>query len=175
MKLITINNINCTSFLMSSHRLSTVYDYSSLRIHPDGSRVNQSSHNLRPRIAKVAVQDSRGNWIARDAGGSATVKRYRNVRDETSEGEHFDFGNAEFDNAGSRTRRKNKGKGTVKETTVVNRRERNGRSTEKRRKFTHDLEFLAEKPQVVGPPLPSSVSTFFICWFSALSSCVMRR
>jgi hypothetical protein len=155
------NRHSSLDLTMSDHRLSTVYDYSSLRIHPDGSRVNQSSRNLRPRIAKVSVQDPRGNWIARDAGGSATVARYRTVRDEVSDGEHFDFGDVGFQNSGSRPQGQSKAKGKAKETTtVVERRKRNRRSMTKRQKLVHDFDFLAARPQVNGRPLPSSVSTF---------------
>jgi hypothetical protein len=59
---------------MTEKRLTTVYDYSDLRIHPDGTRVKQQARVLRPR---VAVQDARANWIARDAGGFAVVPRFR--------------------------------------------------------------------------------------------------
>jgi hypothetical protein len=152
---------------MPDHRLSTVYDYSSLRIHPDGSRVNQSLRNLRPRIAKVSVQDPRGNWIARDAGGSAIVARHRTVRDEVSDGEHFDFGDAGSQNSGSGLQGHSKAKGKAKETTTgaVGRRKRNGRPAAKRQKFNHDFDFLAARPQVDGRPLPYSVSRFqFLCF-----------
>ncbi|EGO02131.1 hypothetical protein SERLA73DRAFT_71269 [Serpula lacrymans var. lacrymans S7.3] len=54
---------------MSVRRKSTVHDLASLRLHPDGSRVQQSSSNTRIRTAKYTTQDNRGNWIARDAGG----------------------------------------------------------------------------------------------------------
>ena len=145
----------------SSHRLSTVYDYTSLRIHPDGSRVNQSSHNLRPRIARGAVRDSRGNWIARDAGGLATVKKYTSVRDEASDEESFDFGDVEVqksNNGPGSQGNKRKGK-------APHQRERNGRSAAKRQKFMNDFEFLATPQPVDGPPLPSSVSTFHLWVF----------
>ena len=150
----------------SSHRLSTVYDYSSLRIHPDGSRVNQSSHNHRPRKSRKSVQDSRGNWFARDAGGSATVGKYRKVRDETSEGEDFDFGDVRSQDSGNGNRETSEGKGKEKDTAVdVDRRQRSGRSAAKRQTFYHDFEFLATQPPVGGTPLPSSVSSFLFVGF----------
>ncbi len=62
---------------MTEKRLTTVYDYSDLRIHPDGTRVKQQAINLRPRAAQATVQDARANWIARDAGGFAVVPRFR--------------------------------------------------------------------------------------------------
>jgi hypothetical protein len=121
------------------------------------------------------VQDSRGNWIARDAGGSTTVAKYTKVRDETSEGEHFDFGDVGSQDSGSGSRGNNKGKGKAKEVTN-DRRKRNGRSAAKRQKFFHDFEFLATQPQVDGPPLPSSVSMFLLLGFlfSVRVLCVTR-
>jgi len=129
--------------------------------------------NLIPRLARVAVQDSRGNWIARDAGGSATVARYTNVREETSEGENIDLGDVELENTGSASKGKNKGKGRAEDTTasVVDQRKRNGRSAAKRQKFFHDLDFLEVQQPVDGPLLPSSVSTLWFLRFSVLSLC----
>jgi len=69
---------------MTEPRLSTVFDYSDLRLHPDGTRVYQKSTNLRPRIAKVAVRTSRNNWIARDAGGLTDIRKFKRVK-ETSQ------------------------------------------------------------------------------------------
>ncbi|KAF8806078.1 hypothetical protein BYT27DRAFT_7191380 [Phlegmacium glaucopus] len=70
---------------MTQPRLSTVFDYSDLRLHPDGTRVYQKSTNLRPQITKVAVQTSRNNWIARDAGGLAKTPKFRKKIKETSQ------------------------------------------------------------------------------------------
>ena len=168
---------------MSGSRLSTVYDYTSLRIHPDGSRVNQSSRNLRPRIARVAVRDARGNWIARDAGGSAAIRRYRTVRGGTPEGEQGeDFGSgdqvgdggSEYEGSAGKGKGKEngeprgmgegKGKRKAKQTAGADadagqRRTRDGRSAVKRQKFVHDVDWLEMHTPADGqPPLPSSVS-----------------
>lgn len=62
---------------MTEPRWSTVFDYSNLRLHPNGTRVYQKSTNLAPRIAKVAVRTSRKNWIARDAGGFPNIRKYK--------------------------------------------------------------------------------------------------
>ena len=62
---------------MTHPRLSTVFDYADLRLHPDGTRVYQKPRNLRPGIIKVAVQNSRASWIARDAGGSGKIHKMR--------------------------------------------------------------------------------------------------
>jgi len=65
---------------MTDPRLSTVFDYSNLRLHSDGTRVYQKSTNLRPNFVRTVVQDSRSNWIARDAGGSGKVPTHRKVK-----------------------------------------------------------------------------------------------
>ena len=62
---------------MTHPRLSTVFDYADLRLHPDGTRVYQKPSNFRPSIIKVAVQNSRASWIARDAGGSGKIHKMR--------------------------------------------------------------------------------------------------
>ncbi|KAL4081380.1 hypothetical protein V8B97DRAFT_17095 [Scleroderma yunnanense] len=64
---------------MSIRRKSTTHDLATLRLHPDGSRVQQSSINTRQRTAKYTVIDARGNWIAQDAGGRCSVKKRRSV------------------------------------------------------------------------------------------------
>jgi hypothetical protein len=63
--------------VMTEPRRSTVFDYSNLLLHPDGTRVYQKSTNLAPRIAKVAVRTSRNTWIARDAGGLSNIRKYK--------------------------------------------------------------------------------------------------
>ena len=65
---------------MTETRRSTVFDFSNLLLHPDGTRVYQKSTNLAPRIAKVAVRTSRNNWIARDAGGLSNIRKYKGDR-----------------------------------------------------------------------------------------------
>ncbi|KAF8076864.1 hypothetical protein FPV67DRAFT_1715388 [Lyophyllum atratum] len=138
---------------MSGPRLSSVYDFSSLRLHPDGSRVQQNtSKNLRPRYAASAVQDPRGNWFARDAAGFGTIGRYRKVREE-ADGEEVDPG----EDGQELSRRK--GKGKAKER--IPGRRHNPRPA-KRQKFLHDLDFLAPSTSSSSSseyPLPSSVNT----------------
>lgn len=68
---------------MSVRRQSTVHDLASLRLHPDGSRVQNLSRaekEGRPsaastRLAKYTTRDAQGRWIAYDAGGLGTVKQ----------------------------------------------------------------------------------------------------
>ena len=73
---------------MSTRRLSTVHDLASLRLHPDGTRVQNNDKNLRIRASKYAARDSKGNWYARDAGGTGQVKqRFAKSRREDAEEE----------------------------------------------------------------------------------------
>ncbi|KAI0092103.1 hypothetical protein BDY19DRAFT_990844 [Irpex rosettiformis] len=58
-------------------RRSTVHDLASLRLHPDGSKIANSESNFQLRKAKRATKDTRGNWIAHDAGGLDCVKTRR--------------------------------------------------------------------------------------------------
>ncbi|KAG6902591.1 hypothetical protein C0995_014598 [Termitomyces sp. Mi166 len=112
-------------------RLPTVYDFSSLRLYPDGSRVQQKS---KAAIARV-VQDSRGNWLVRDAAGSGAVGRYRKVREEKEglEEKWNDVDEGEEDDSF-----KDRGKGKEKE---IPRRRHNPRPA-KRQKFSQDFDFL---------------------------------
>ena len=77
--------------MMPSKRRATVHDFSSLLLHPDGTRIKQSDANTRSKGKnKYAVKDHRGNWIALDAGGVGRVKtRYtaKEVDSERDEGE----------------------------------------------------------------------------------------
>jgi hypothetical protein len=82
---------------MTNRRLSTVYDYASLRLHRDGTRVQQSDNIYNPRKRKqFSVKDANGNWIATDAGGLGIVHRTRYIRQGTDEErEYGSFGNEE--------------------------------------------------------------------------------
>ncbi|KAF5387944.1 hypothetical protein D9615_000780 [Tricholomella constricta] len=137
-----------------SGRLSTVYDFSSLRIHPDGSRVQQdSSKNRNLRYAASVAQDFRGNWIARDAGGLGIVKRHRRVREDDPD---MDDGE-EVDLDAEREPVQHKGMGKDKEGM-------GGRKLKprpaKRQKFMHDFNFLVPATSSSSfsdqQPLPSS-------------------
>lgn len=173
---------------MAERRLSTVYDFTSLRLHRDGTRVRQNTLNLRPRTSRVAAQDSRGNWFAREAGGFGTVPTYRRVKfAEQSEGtsatnvreERFtgpstgDCRKAESDHG-----------------TAPNLKRRDGRPA-KRVKFAHNFEYLdapfdaefpdaslfldTSQPPALSPssalPPPSSVSYFSYFQSNAKVAC----
>jgi hypothetical protein len=99
---------------MTEPRLSTVFDYSDLRLHPDGTRVYQKASNRRPVLAKVTVQDARANWIAKDAGGSARIAKYRkrtpkNAAEEDVDAEEIDLSRELDDEAGREKRQDEEG------------------------------------------------------------------
>ena len=121
---------------MTEPRRSTVFDYSNLLLHPDGTRVYQKSTNIRPRIAKVAVRTLRNNWIARDAGGLGNILKIKNIK-ETShnlqEDEEFPDLSTETDSPmpeDEGTKRKNK--------------RSDGRKA-KRQKFSENYDYLNTK------------------------------
>ncbi|KAJ7601039.1 hypothetical protein C8J56DRAFT_1157277 [Mycena floridula] len=71
---------------MVGSRNSTVYDFTNLRLHPDGTRVKLKATEIaRPRTAKYSTRDSRGNWIAQDAGGLGNVPKRRKLADSSDE------------------------------------------------------------------------------------------
>lgn len=137
---------------MSIRRKSTTHDLATLRLHPDGSRVQQSSVNARHRTAGSTAVDSRGNWIARDAGGKSSVKKRRIVNSshaDDADGEFIDLSGDE-----ERGRRQSKGKQRARdsqspeedlhqepESELLNTR------TRQRLSFTRDLSFL-DSPRV---------------------------
>ncbi|KAG5651259.1 hypothetical protein H0H81_009303 [Sphagnurus paluster] len=139
-------------------RRSTVYDLASLRLHPDGTRVQQStSANLRMRHV-ASAQDARGNWFARDAAGSAKVAKYRRVRDDKD-------GEGEAGDSGKDTELQTTAKGNRKEKEKEKTSKRTGKKLKarpaKRQKFLHDFDFLAPETNVPSSssseqPLPSS-------------------
>ena len=147
---------------MTEPRRSTVFDYSNLLLHPDGTRVYQKSTNLKPRIAKVAVRTSRQNWIARDAGGLSKIRKFRRAK-KTSE----DHLQADEEYISLRT-------GT--ESPMPDEEPRIKRKDErpaKRRRFLEDLDYLDKDRSTSAslasdtgaepsfPYEPSSVRPFF--------------
>ena len=73
----------------TSRRRSTVHDFSTLRLHPDGSRVainspTRSDHDSRTR---KTGRDARGNRIARDAAGLGVVPKRTAIREGKDKGD----------------------------------------------------------------------------------------
>ncbi|KAG7447765.1 uncharacterized protein BT62DRAFT_966841 [Guyanagaster necrorhizus] len=122
---------------MPPRRRTTIYDFSGLRVHADGTRVEQTNRNLRPVIHGNTTQDWRGTWTARDAAGRGQVKRRR--RSSPSEPDEG----------------KGKRKGMESdEEEHVPLKKRKTKQAEKRRKFAEDFSFLD-----VDVPAASSQTT----------------
>ncbi|KAH7926803.1 hypothetical protein BV22DRAFT_1118678 [Leucogyrophana mollusca] len=137
---------------MSIRRKSTTHDLATLRLHPDGSRVQQSSNNVKHRTAKYAVEDARGNWIARDAGGHGTVKKRKNVGISAEELDREDIGLSSDGEIRHRSRSNSKGK--RKEPEGSDEDEDNGMRdprARKRRSFIRDLSFLVPTSGLPAP------------------------
>ncbi|SJL02627.1 uncharacterized protein ARMOST_05959 [Armillaria ostoyae] len=119
---------------MPPRRRTTIYDFSSLRVHTDGTRVEQTNRNRRLVSHKNTARDSRGNWTARDAAGQWQVKRRRRnsspSEPEEGKGKQKALESSEEEHA------------TVKKLKT--------KRAEKRRKFVEDFSFLD-----VDAPAPS--------------------
>ena len=79
----------------STRRRSTVHDLSTLRLHPDGSRVaihSPTRVDLRSSRMRNTGRDTRGNRVARDAAGLGAVPK-RTVIREDDIGDDNDNGN----------------------------------------------------------------------------------
>ncbi|GJE87497.1 hypothetical protein PsYK624_035800 [Phanerochaete sordida] len=100
--------------MSSSKRHSTVHDFASLRLRPDGSRITRKqTEGKSQKYATYTVQDHRGNWIAKDAGGIGRVKTRYSARKDAEEGEHEEAEGEEVDEsqvAGPSTADKGKGR-----------------------------------------------------------------
>lgn len=127
----------------TTKRKSTVHDLSSLRLHPDGSRVGSSSSNVRPRSAKYVVKDLRGNWIARDAAGRGTVNQRRSRRLQSKDADEAE--QDEDDDAEPRIPSEVKGKGKAVEGSnhFVEEITRKDPRAVKRKLFADDISFLS--------------------------------
>jgi hypothetical protein len=76
----------------TARRRSTVYDFSTLRLHPDGSRVtikSPTASGLCDTRTRTTGRDTRGNRVARDAAGLGVVPK-RPVMCESDAGEDND-------------------------------------------------------------------------------------
>lgn len=138
--------------IMSIRRKSTTHDLATLRLHPDGSRVQQSSVNSRHRTAASTFVDSRGNWIARDAGGQSSVKKRRSVSVVTDEGESEQIKLSSDEEDGGRAPRKGKGKERTRDDQALDEGsapedERLNTRTKRRLSFIRDFSFLDPPPQ----------------------------
>lgn len=143
-------------------RRSTIYDAAALRLHPNGVRVNDFVQT--PLLSKATVttktparvherKDSKGNWIATDAGGDGRVAKRRKVKKSHSqdaiEGDLIAEGQDEGDTAETQTRRQDE--------EIPTRVYKDARAN-RRVAFENDYTFLAAPPTVPeGSLQPSSV------------------
>lgn len=116
---------------MSKGRLNTVHDFSSLRLHPSGRRVQDQpggEHKASTKNHHIkshnTVRDAGGTWIVSDAAGPSTVLKRTDGDGEvqvglseeakgkqrkvppTSDGQHEDVGNEDEPTPQPRKRRK---------------------------------------------------------------------
>ncbi len=122
-----------------TRRRTTVHDLASLRVHPDGSRVQNAqafghdqdgeipgvSSQTNLRASKYVAQDARGNWIARDAGGTVNVKQKFTKQDKGK-------GRATDEDGGGAEQLVTDEEEDAKDSRAV-----------KKQKFQHDYSFLS--------------------------------
>ena len=78
---------------MSARRRSTVHDFSTLRLHPNGSRVaihSPARIDLRDSRMRNTGHDTRGNRVARDAAGLGAVPKRTVIRKDDNGNEDDD-------------------------------------------------------------------------------------
>ncbi|KIO12377.1 hypothetical protein M404DRAFT_674826 [Pisolithus tinctorius Marx 270] len=155
---------------MSLRRRSTTHDLAALRLHPDGSRVQQASVSSRPRTSKYTIVDARGNRIARDAGGRNSVKRRRTV-DVVVDGQERETIKLSPEDDGDdgdvfvrrrHRRTQSKGKGKQRADESENREddketdpEQLDARTKRRISFLRDFSFLDPPEVIIGRSLES--------------------
>ena len=143
----------------SSKRNSTVHDLTSLRLHPDGTRVGTVATSA--RHAQHIIQDRRGNWIAGDAGGLGRVKKKWPTRvneGQTPEDELTALPDTQHDSP-----KDDKGKGKAKETYLEeaaiddDNNVKDSRAL-RRKLFAEDLSFLRTPPRSGMPAETDTVA-----------------
>lgn len=139
---------------MNTRRRTTVHDLAALRLHRDGTRVLNSDTNRSSRRAKYATHDSRGNWIAQDAGGLANVKQRRSAHQpENDDGPSEPEENEDAPDGTQPSPSSSKGKGRPREDEDAEDEPGRKPRARKRRRFDEDLGYLAS---VSTPALASS-------------------
>lgn len=130
-----------------SKRYSTVHDFASLRLRPDGTRVTRKQADGKSqKYPTHTVKDHRGNWIAQDAGGTGRVKtRYaarQDVDGEEGEDEELKGENV----AGPSTVNVDKGKGRALEEDLKDPR------AKRRKLFAEDVGIYDSEPSPLSRP-----------------------
>ena len=110
-------------------RRNTAQDHATLRLHPDGTRVNLRSPRRSDPYHSVG-RDTRGNRVARDAAGPVVIaKRPAKLKDSRIETLSLGPDVPENDSRSVKPHRSNRGK---------------------RRRLNHDVEFLRYPRNVSG-------------------------
>jgi hypothetical protein len=147
---------------MSIRRRSTIHDLASLRLHPDGSRVQNphikedeleldaSQQNLSSRRAHYVGKDAKGNWIAKDAGGRGFVKEIKAGSKRKSNANSSDE-EIQLDSE----RRIDDPEG---EAEQEGKKELKDARAKKRRMFYEDYSFLEDAGSTAGPSRSVSLS-----------------
>ncbi|KAI0355459.1 hypothetical protein OH77DRAFT_1424958 [Trametes cingulata] len=135
---------------MNPRRRSTVHDLAALRLHRDGTRVLNADTNRSSRRAKYAVRDSRGNWIAQDAGGLGNVKQRRSTS-RPGDGDDVSASDEDQEAADDAriSPRIDKGKGRAREDDGSDVDSELNPRARKRRKFDEDLSYLTSAASAV--------------------------
>lgn len=144
----------------SKQRRNTVYDLTALRIHHDDFRIPSSDSNYRYRRDKKIIRDVRGNWIAKDAGGTGKIPWYTKVDggegEEEEDGEDMEVEKDEDGEGEGNTEKEDEGGSSEDEEY------RRGQ----RRRFYEDMSYLNDHVEPQQPsgsmPVPDSVSTTLI-------------
>ena len=79
--------------MSTARRRSTVHDFSTLRLHPDGSRVaihSPTRTDLRDSQTRNTGRDTRGNRVARDAAGLGAVPKRTVIREDENDNDNED-------------------------------------------------------------------------------------
>lgn len=77
----------------TDRRRSTIHDFSTLRLHPDGSRVaihSPARIDLRDSRIRNTGRDARGNRVARDAAGLGAVPKRTVIREDDNDDDDDD-------------------------------------------------------------------------------------
>ncbi|CAL1699997.1 unnamed protein product [Somion occarium] len=152
----------------TGQRRNTVYDLAALRIHHDDFRIPSSDSNYAYRRDKKITRDVRGNWIAKDAGGTGRVPLYKKISDD--------------EEGGSEEKRDDEGETTQFEDEVEEEEEGEGEEEEEegeeyrrrqRRRFYEDMSYLEHKandlPHPPGTmPVPESDLLKTIHYFASV-------
>ncbi|KAH6914584.1 hypothetical protein BKA70DRAFT_1256500 [Coprinopsis sp. MPI-PUGE-AT-0042] len=160
---------------MSELRKSTLYDLSGLRLQQGADRVNpDAGPKTRPSQARTRVQDNRGNWTARDAGGPSQVQRFKRIprkgeddADSGGPGPQDELGPS--DEPGQRLNRSTAAGSSNEEGATSLKREAGDSSRKarpsKKLKFSQGLDFLVRDAQAAQrdhpgetgePPAPTA-------------------